>query len=163
MDSQQFAQLQKRRELLGKYVIDIQNFTDKSDRTLSFTTKISRSSTRSVRVVHHFFIRDGLLHSHNYEAPKNLKPRTTRFWSGESVYAPLLAGIPGQILRSPIATDFEFAEMMENLELPLHFYDFDSPESRVEKIDGIFYGLINRTERKGESYSDGFRTIVEPL
>lgn len=165
MDTQQFLDLSRRRALRGSNVVDIQNFKNQSDRTLSFTTKISKSSTRSVRVAHHFFILDGLLHSHNYEAPKNLMPTTTQFWTGKTVYARLLAGIPGKLFRSPIATDFEFAEMMENLGLPLNFYEFESPESQMEKVDGIFYGLINRTApkaREGGSYSDGFRTFTKP-
>lgn len=109
--------------------------------------------TKSIPVVHHLFILDGLLHSHNYEAPKTSNPKTTFFWSGKEIYAPLLYGTPGPVYRAPVATDFEFAEMMENLDLALYFYDFDSPENQIEKVDGIFYGLISRTPTKSDSAS----------
>lgn len=147
MDLDQFIVLSIRRQPGARY-ISIQDFQDKSDRTLSITRKISESSTRSVPVVHHFFILDGKLHSHNYEDSKTRGPKTTSFWSGEAVYAPLL---DGPVSKAPKATDFEFAEMMENLGLPLSFYDFGSPENQIEKVDGNFYGLIARTATKSDS------------
>lgn len=157
MDLQQFIVLSLRREPGARY-INIQDFEDKSDRTLSITRKISESSTRSVPVVHHFFVLDGKLHSHNYEDSKTRGPKTTSFWSGEAVYAPLL---DGPVRKAPSATDFEFAEMMENFGLPLSFYGFDSPENSLEKVDGIFYGLTNRTPTKSDS--GGFCTFGKPV
>jgi hypothetical protein len=157
LDLQQFILLALRREPGARY-ISIQDFQDKSDRTLSLTRKMSISSTRSVPTVGHFFILDGKLHHHNYEASKTRGPKTTSFWSGEAIFAPLL---DGPVTRAPIATDFEFAEMMENLGLPLSFYDFDSPENNLEKADGVFYGLISRTETK--SGSVGFCTFGKPV
>lgn len=158
MDLHQFTRLQRRREPEVRH-ISIRDFLDQSDRTLSITRKIARFPTRSVPMVHHFFLLDGQLHSHNYEATE--KPMTTQFWSGEKVYAPLLQGTPGPVYRAPVATDFEFAEMMENLDLPLSFYDFESPENQISKIDGYFYGLITRTEP--DFRSAGFRTFTKHL
>lgn len=158
MDLYQFNKLQRRRDPEARH-ISIRDFQDHSDRTLSITRKISTSTTRSVPVIHHFFILDGQLHSHNYEATE--RPLTTQFWSGEKVFARLLVGTPGPVYRAPIATDFEFAEMMENMGLPLSFYDFDSPENQIEKIDGHFYGLINRTGPKNAPA--GFCTFAKPL
>lgn len=149
MDLDQFIVLSIRRQPGARY-ISIQDFQDKSDRTLSITRKISESSTSSVPVVAHLFILDGKLHHHNYENSKTRGPKTTSFWSGEAIYAPLL---DGPVSKAPSATDFEFAEMMENLSLPLSFYDFDSPENQIEKVDGKFYGLITRTATKSDSVS----------
>jgi hypothetical protein len=157
MDLDQFIVLSIRRQPGARY-ISIENFQDKSDRTLSITRKISTSSTSSVPVVHHFFMLDGKFHSHNYEDSKTRGPKTTAFWSGEAIYAPLL---DGPVRKAPIATDFEFAELMESRGLPILFFDFDSPENNLEKVDGIFYGLTERTPTKSDS--GGFCTFGKPV
>jgi hypothetical protein len=137
LNDRQYKELVHRQSLRKNPLICIEDFKDKSDRTL---TVGYAGSSEEGWITHHSYIKNGLLHSYIYVSHED---------GSYSNYSPVISGeyILAKDLSPagpsyPSSTDYEFALIMENLHYPLEFYSKGSHGDNAVLITEVYYGEI---------------------
>lgn len=123
---------------ISKGVLNVSDFTDTSDRTLTVGYS-NHSDCPAERVYEHIYIEGGQLRRHSYIL-QNKKVLTQAQTAYEGIHVLLLSPKDGV---APSATDCEFARLMALFNQPLHFLEYGSPEDLELSIpvDGKFLGM----------------------
>lgn len=137
INQRQYLDLKHRDELRHLRTVSVEDFKDKSDRTLTISReRLPSDGTESFR---HIFFLNGLLHLHIYEVDESGQLNTIS-WRPDNILP--TRDVEPLIRRGPGATDYEFATIMENLHIPILFYVPESSYGHMEPVDGEFLGHI---------------------
>lgn len=137
INQRQYLELKHREELRSNPLIGIQDFEDRTDRTLTISRE--RTMTQSGNVgFRHIFILNGELHLHVYEINSDGVLTSRSFRHGEYLEA---REVEPTIRRGPSVTDYELASIMENLHMPISFYVPESSYGIEPLVEENFFGL----------------------
>lgn len=138
INQRQYLELKHRDELRKNPLIGIEDFQDRTDRTLTISRE--QTTTQAGKIgFRHIFILSGALCLHVYEVDEN--GEFTSLKMSADGYFPAREVEP-TVRRGSAVTDYELAQVMENIHMPISFYVPESSYGQEGLVrDENFFGL----------------------
>lgn len=115
--------------------ISVDLLKDKTDRTLTLGKNANGTTL-------HVFIKDGILHAHEYAEFPNEDYFTVTWFAGDVK----LTSVRPTYYAIPRATDAEFAALMLSMNHGLEFAEWYAEVNKVDESTSGYFGVIRRLE-----------------